>query len=307
MHEHNEPEAPEGISGANKLVIISGRSGSGKSTALHVLEDAGYYCIDNLPGVLLGQLVSQTELRGDASLQRMAVSIDARNMASSLAGFSAILGELPATLTVEVIYLDADDATLIKRFSETRRRHPLSNRNTSLKEAIAAERELLAPIAAHAALSIDTSQMSLHDLRDLVSKTVVAEPGAGMVVLFESFGFKRGIPIDADVVFDLRCLPNPHWVPGLRELSGQDQAVIDFLEQSEEVKQMLADITRYLERWLPHFARSNRSYMTVALGCTGGQHRSVYLCERLLEHFRLQLPRSQLRHRELNTPVGATP
>ncbi|MBK6288641.1 MAG: RNase adapter RapZ [Gammaproteobacteria bacterium] len=287
----------------SKLVIVSGRSGSGKSTALHVLEDAGFYCIDNLPGVLLPELVTQAESRGDASLQRMAVSIDARNMASSLAGFAQILLALPRTLTVEVIYLDADDATLIKRFSETRRKHPLSNSNTSLNEAIAAERTLLAPIAARAALSIDTSQMSLHDLRDLVSKTVVADGGAGMVVLFESFGFKRGIPIDADIVFDLRCLPNPHWVPHLRQLSGKDALVIRFLEQSPEVGEMLNDIAAYLEKWLPRFANSNRSYMTVALGCTGGQHRSVYMCERLLERFGATMPGAQVRHRELNLPL----
>ena len=287
----------------SKLVIVSGRSGSGKSTALHVLEDAGFYCIDNLPGVLLPELVTQAESRGDASLQRMAVSIDARNMASSLAGFAQILLALPRTLTVEVIYLDADDATLIKRFSETRRKHPLSNSTTSLNEAIAAERTLLAPIAARAALSIDTSQMSLHDLRDLVSKTVVADGGAGMVVLFESFGFKRGIPIDADIVFDLRCLPNPHWVPHLRQLSGKDALVIRFLEQSPEVGEMLNDIAAYLEKWLPRFANSNRSYMTVALGCTGGQHRSVYMCERLLERFGATMPGAQVRHRELNLPL----
>lgn len=287
----------------SKLVIVSGRSGSGKSTALHVLEDAGFYCIDNLPGVLLPELVTQAELRGDASLQRMAVSIDARNMASSLAGFAQILLALPRTLTVEVIYLDADDATLIKRFSETRRKHPLSSSNTSLNEAIAAERTLLAPIAARAALSIDTSQMSLHDLRDLVSKTVVVDGGTGMVVLFESFGFKRGIPIDADIVFDLRCLPNPHWVPHLRQLSGKDAPVVQFLEQSPEVGEMLNDIAAYLEKWLPRFANSNRSYMTVALGCTGGQHRSVYMCERLLERFGATMPGAQVRHRELNLPL----
>ena len=284
----------------SKLVIVSGRSGSGKSTALHVLEDAGFYCIDNLPGVLLPELVTQAESRGDAALQRMAVSIDARNMASSLAGFAQILLALPHTLTVEVIYLDADDATLIKRFSETRRKHPLSNSSTSLNEAIAAERTLLAPIAARAALSIDTSQMSLHDLRDLVSKTVVVDGGSGMVVLFESFGFKRGIPIDADIVFDLRCLPNPHWVPHLRQLSGKDAPVIQFLEESPEVGEMLNEIAAYLEKWLPRFASSNRSYMTVALGCTGGQHRSVYMCERLLERFGETMPGTQLRHRELD-------
>jgi UPF0042 nucleotide-binding protein len=282
-----------------KLVIVSGRSGSGKSTALHVLEDAGFYCIDNLPAALLPALFEQARRSGSGTVTRMAVSIDARNMAGNLAGIGEILRALPPDTVTEVIYLDADDGALIKRFSETRRRHPLSNRETSLQEAIAAERALLAPIAALAALTIDTTQLSLHDLRDLVAKTVVAEPGSGMLILFESFGFKRGIPIDADLVFDLRCLPNPHWQPELRELTGLDAGVVDFLEGSQEVLDMLADITAYLDKWLPRFALSNRSYITVALGCTGGQHRSVYMCERLERHFRDRFTGVQVRHREL--------
>jgi RNase adapter protein RapZ len=282
-----------------KLVIVSGRSGSGKSTALHVLEDAGFYCIDNLPAALLPELLAQARRSGNGTVTRMAVSIDARNMAGNLAGIGDILRGLQEDIVTEVIYLDADDSALIKRFSETRRRHPLSNRDTSLQEAIAAERTLLAPLASLAALTIDTTQLSLHDLRDLVGKTVVAEPGSGMVILFESFGFKRGIPIDADVVFDLRCLPNPHWRPALRDLTGLDAGVIEFLESCPEVTEMLADITAYLDKWLPRFALGNRSYITVALGCTGGQHRSVYLCERLEQHFRHSFSGVQVRHREL--------
>lgn len=292
-------EQAAGLPAPGKLVIVSGRSGSGKSTALHVLEDSGFYCIDNLPALLLPELLDQASDSPTPATRRMAVSIDARNMSSHLSRFGDILRMLPLEFTVEIIYLDADDATLIKRFSETRRRHPLSNAQTSLNEAIAAERMLLAPIAERASLTIDTSELSLHDLRDIIAKTVIADPGSGMMILFESFGFKRGIPIDADIVFDLRCLPNPHWSPPLRELNGLDPEVIDFLEQSPEVREMLNDISSFLDKWLPRIARGNRSYLTIALGCTGGQHRSVYVCERLGEHFRSLLPGVQVRHREL--------
>jgi len=289
-----------------KLIIVSGRSGSGKSTALHVLEDAGFYCIDNLPALLLPELLDQASGDPTPATRRMAVSIDARNMSSHLSRFGDILRMLPLDFTTEIIYLDADDTTLIKRFSETRRRHPLSSPQTSLNEAIAAERMLLAPIAERASLMIDTSELSLHDLRDVIAKTVIADPGTGMMILFESFGFKHGIPIDADIVFDLRCLPNPHWSPPLRELTGLDAEVVEFLEQSSEVREMLDDIGSYLDKWLPRIARGNRSYLTIALGCTGGQHRSVYLCERLGEHFRTRLPGVQVRHRELARTRGGS-
>lgn len=280
-----------------KLVIVSGRSGSGKSTALHVLEDAGFYCIDNIPALLLPQLLEQCA--GEASLTRTAVSIDARNIPGSLARFPEIIASLSPAFAVDVIYLDADDATLIKRFSETRRRHPLSNAGMPLAEALAAERALLAPIAERAARTIDTRGMSLHDLRDLITKTVLAQPASGMAVLFESFGFKSGIPLDADLVFDLRSLPNPHWFPELRHLTGRDAPVAEFLAASAEMDEMLADIGSFLARWLPRYAASNRSYTTVAIGCTGGRHRSVYAAERLLERFAPQFPGARLRHREL--------
>ena len=282
---------------AAKLVIVSGRSGSGKSTALHVLEDAGFYCIDNLPAMLLPQLLAQGA--DEAGLGRIAVSIDARNMPGSITHFGEIIAGLPGAFAVDVIYLDADDATLIKRFSETRRKHPLSNQGMPLAEALAAERALLAPIAARAARTIDTRGMSLHDLRDLVTRTVVSQPASGMAVLFESFGFKNGVPLDADLVFDLRSLPNPHWLPELRHMSGRDAPVADFLERSTEVLEMLDDIGAFLERWLPRFAASNRSYSTVALGCTGGRHRSVHAAERLLARLLPYFPGAQVRHRDL--------
>lgn len=292
-----QQQGSAGNPGSARLVIVSGRSGSGKSTALHVLEDAGFYCIDNLPASLLPRLLEAAA--GEAALSRMSVSIDARNMPGTISRFGEILEALPPGLPVEVIWLDADDATLIKRFSETRRRHPLSNAETSLAEALAAERTLLAPVAERAALTIDTRSMSLHDLRELVLKTVVAQPGGGMAVLFESFGYKRGIPLDADLVFDLRSLPNPHWVPRLRALTGRDAAVAGFLEESPEVREMLDDIGAFLERWLPRFADSNRSYTTVAVGCTGGRHRSVYVAERLHARLAARFPGAQVRHRDL--------
>lgn len=282
-----------------RLVIVSGRSGSGKSTALHVLEDAGFYCIDNLPVELLPELMGGWRSAQAEQLQRIAVSIDARNTSTALARFHEVLAALPEGVSRSILFLDADDATLIKRYSETRRKHPLSNSTTSLHEAIAAERELLAPIAAEAALTIDTSQMTLHELRDLVSKTVVADSGAGMVVLFESFGYKRGVPVDADIVFDLRCLPNPHWLAPLRHLTGRDAPVVEFLAAHADVAAMESDIAAWLHNWLPRYASSNRSYITVALGCTGGQHRSVYMCERLFAAFRSRFPAAQVRHREI--------
>lgn len=283
-----------------KLVIVSGRSGSGKTTALHVLEDAGYYCIDNLPAGLLDRLVEAMLSSDSPEHERVAVSIDARNMSGDIARFAEILEGLPEEVSVNIIYLNADDATLIKRFSETRRRHPLSNERTALQEAVSKEAELLEPISSRAQLCVDTSHQTLHELRDLIKKLVVRERGAaGMSVLFQSFGYKRGVPVDADLVFDVRCLPNPHWIPALRPHTGQDPEVIDFLEQLEEVHEMFNDLRRFLDDWLPRFEANNRAYMTVAIGCTGGQHRSVYLAERLYRHFRASHNNVQVRHREL--------
>ncbi len=284
-----------------KLVIVSGRSGSGKTTALHVLEDAGFYCIDNLPAGLLDRLVEAMLASDSPEHDRVAVSIDARNMSADIARFPEILQSLPDSVAVDVIYLDADNATLIKRFSETRRRHPLSNEKTALQEAVAKEAELLEPIRSSADLSLDTSHQTLHELRDLIKKLVLRENELNMSVLFQSFGYKRGVPVDADLVFDVRCLPNPHWIPALRPHTGQDSEIIDFLEQLEEVHQMFNDVRDFLDTWLPRFESNNRAYMTVAIGCTGGQHRSVYLAERLYRHFRATLNNVQVRHRELVT------
>jgi len=283
-----------------KLVIISGRSGSGKSTALHVLEDAGFNCIDNFPVGLLPALV-HTSLRDDRQRsQRMAVSIDARNSAADLKRFPEILLSLDRMdLDVEVIYLDALGPTLVKRFSETRRRHPLTNEATDLRQAIEAERELLASIADLADLVIDTTQLATATLADLISVRIADKMASGLSLLFRSFGFKFGIPVDGDLVFDIRCLPNPHYVQELRRLTGRDDAVRAFLERDADVLTMYEDIRRFLETWLPKFEENNRIYMTVAIGCTGGQHRSVYMAEKLGTHFRRTIPNVLVRHREL--------
>ncbi len=283
-----------------KLVIISGLSGSGKSIALHVLEDLGYYCIDNLPIGMLPALAEQLQARGDQR-EPVAVGIDARNLIDELQRFPAILDSLrKAGVYSEVLFLEAEDATLIKRFSETRRRHPLSSEETPLAEAILQERQLLEPVAAEARLLIDTTRTNVHQLRDLIRQRVEGAEAGGMSLLFESFGFKHGVPVDADFVFDIRCMPNPHWVPELRGLTGRDQAVVDYLEQHPDVTRMYDDIRGLLENWIPRFEADNRSYMTVAVGCTGGQHRSVYMVERLADHFRQQRQGVLCRHRELS-------
>ncbi|WP_116368563.1 RNase adapter RapZ [Parahaliea mediterranea] len=282
-----------------ELVIISGRSGSGKSTALHQLEDEGYYCIDNLPLGLLPALVEQTFREEFAHFRGAAVCIDARNAWKDLQDFNAILESLPEGTDCQVLFLDAQDAALIKRFSETRRKHPLSDHSLPLAEAILRERELLEPIASAASLVLDTSQLTLYELRDAIRERLLGDSNRSMSILFQSFGFKRGVPADADLMFDVRMLPNPHWVRELRLLSGLDEPVRDFLEAQEATHDLFNSIASYLDRWLPAYADSNRSYMTIAVGCTGGQHRSVYLADRLYQHYRQQFPQVHLRHREL--------
>ena len=282
-----------------ELVIISGRSGSGKSTALHQLEDESYYCIDNLPASLLPALVKETSQSDFAHFEGTAVCIDARNAWKDLSNFDAILEALPTTVRTRILFLDAQDATLIKRFSETRRRHPLSSDNVPLAEAIERERHLLEPIASSANLVLDTSAMTIYELRDAIKQRLVGGVSGAMSILFQSFGFKRGVPADADLVFDVRMLPNPHWVAELRLQTGLDSAVQSFLKEQPMTEQLLRDISAFLDNWLPRYSESNRSYMTIALGCTGGQHRSVYLAHRLFEHYRALYPQVHLRHREL--------
>lgn len=282
-----------------KLIIVSGRSGSGKTTCLHVLEDIGYYCVDNIPASLLTALATRLS-SNDLQLDHVAVSIDARNIFEDLKQFPEIYKTLSETaIDGQIIFLDADDNTLLKRFSETRRKHPLSDEQLGLMEAILYEKELLAPIATLADLNLDTTSLSLHQLRDVVKNRVALHDSNGIALQFQSFGFKNGVPVDADLVFDARCLPNPYWVESLRTFTGLDTEVISYLEQQQEVAEMHNDICNFLEKWLPRFEANNRSYITVAIGCTGGQHRSVYLCEKLSKHFVSKGYNAQVRHKEL--------
>ena len=282
-----------------QLVIISGRSGSGKSTALHQLEDEGYYCIDNLPVALLPALMTEASREEFEHYKGAAVCIEARNAWKDLENFSSILKSLPDSVETRILFLDAQDNALIKRFSETRRRHPRSSNDVPLAEAIERERLLLEPIASAASLVLDTSQLTIYELRDAIRERLVGASAGVMSILIQSFGFKRGVPADADLVYDLRMLPNPHWVKSLRLQTGLDAEVAAFLEAQDITGKLFEDICQYLDNWLPHYSNSNRSYMTVALGCTGGQHRSVYLANRLYQHYKDRYENIHLRHREL--------
>ena len=284
-----------------RLIIVSGRSGSGKSTALDVLEDNGFYCIDNLPAGLLPDLAERALLNTEMLLPQVALSIDARNLQSHLKRFPELLEQVrQRNIRCDILYLDAEDETLLKRFSETRRRHPLTDENRSLAEAIADESQVLAPIVDLADLKIDTTHLNLYQLRDSLKLRLLGQPEPGTAFLIESFGFKRGMPVDADLVFDARCLPNPYWKPELRDFSGLQQPVVDYLAAQPEVEEMYQDILAYLEKWLPRFAASNRAYVTIAIGCTGGHHRSVYLANRLSQALKKPLKNVQVRHRDLS-------
>lgn len=290
------------------LVLISGLSGSGKSIALKVLEDANYYCVDNLPSQLLQPLVGQLELQG---YDKVGVVIDIRG-GDSVAMLPLQLDALRANeLSLQFLFLDAQDATLIKRYSETRRRHPLASDRMTLTEAIAEERVRLAELIA-LGHHIDTSGVKANALREWVREFVTldesADPCQGLTLLFESFGFKNGIPLDADLVFDVRCLPNPHYDLNLRPLTGRDAPVISFLEAEPEVLRMRNDIARFIRTWLPSYVQDSRNYLTVAIGCTGVQHRSVYFAEWLRREFS-DCARVLVRHRELRSPmaIGGNP
>ncbi len=280
--------------------IISGLSGSGKSIALQALEDMGFYCIDNLPAAMLPHVARQiTNTKSDA-LRNVAIGIDARNR--------AFLDQAPRNLEelktlgvhYKIVFLEAEESILVKRFKQTRRKHPLTDENTSLLEGIRLEKILLEPISFGADLRIDTTHTTPYDLRQQVHEFAGSQDTEGLTLLFESFGFKHGTPLDADYVFDIRCLPNPYWESELRRFNGLDQRVIRFLEQHQQVHDMFGDICSFLEKWLPHFQREQRSYMTIAVGCTGGQHRSVYMVRRLAEYFANKDIRTQMRHRELS-------
>lgn len=279
-----------------RLTIVSGRSGSGKTVALNSLEDLGFYCVDNLPVDMLLSLRDKLH----TTHPKLAVSIDARNLPTNLSELKNIITELKRSKLDEckILYFDADDKILLKRFSETRRKHPLTNVNTTLQEAIQQERRLLNPLASIADISVDTSYLSKHQLNSLMRDKVAQEAHAVLQLLLLSFGFKHGMPPEADFVFDVRCLPNPYWYAELRNLTGLDKEIISFLGKEEDVKKMIDDIIFFLKNWVPKFEQDNRSYLTIAVGCTGGQHRSVYIIEEIEKqaknHFTVQT-----RHRDL--------
>jgi UPF0042 nucleotide-binding protein len=280
-----------------RIIILSGLSGSGKSVALHMLEDLGFYCIDNIPAALLKPFVSFTVRSPAATYERTAIGLDARNTAAEIASVPQLIDELKRSgLQCEVLFLVASEDELLRRFAETRRKHPMSHPGVGLREAMALERSLLEPIAAGADLLIDTSRLSVHALRDIIHKRVEQRGAGRLSITFESFGFKRGIPTDADFVFDARALPNPYWEPGLRNLTGQDLEVIRFLENQTHVAALIADIATFVRGRIPEYQASNRGYLTVAVGCTGGQHRSVYIVDRLAEIFAAEFPNVTARH-----------
>ncbi len=268
------------------LIVVSGLSGSGKSVALRTLEDLGYYCVDNLPSELLPEFVASIS-HGGAQHPKLAVGIDVRNRPEDLSHLPESLSTVGALgYQHQLVFLDTRDEVLIRRYSETRRRHPLSDRGLPLADAIALERRLLKPLMAIADRVIDSSDYNIHQLRRIVVTELALVDHAGLSILFESFAYRHGVPADADFVFDVRCLPNPHWDARLRPLSGRDAAVRDYLDEQPLARDYLEHVTKFLDAWLPCFEKDTRSYVTVAFGCTGGRHRSVYFAERLAEHVR---------------------
>ncbi|MFZ0870808.1 MAG: RNase adapter RapZ [Rhodanobacter sp.] len=300
MNENNEPllnplDDPQDI----HLIVLTGMSGGGKTVALRALEDLEFYCVDNLPSALLPQLVNAVIQERRGKRRRIAVGVDVRNRGTDFAHMPAVLSGLAAAgVQVHLIFLDCRDEVLIKRYSETRRRHPLATRGLSLADAIAEERRLLRPLMAIAEKVIDSSELNVHQLRRLVA-TGYAQATEGLTLMFQSFAFRRGLPLDADFVFDARCLPNPHWQPHLRPLSGKDAPVREFLDHEPMVGEYYADTVRWLDTWLPRFEQDDRSYMTISIGCTGGRHRSVYLVEKLAAYYRDRREGVLTFHREL--------
>jgi UPF0042 nucleotide-binding protein len=283
-----------------RIIILSGLSGSGKSVALHMLEDLGFYCIDNIPAALLKPFISYTVRSPEHTYARTAIGLDARNTAAEIATVPQLVDELKRSgIHCEVIFLVTSDEELLRRFAETRRKHPMSRNNVDLREAMSLERQLLEPIVNAADLVVDTSKMGVHALREMIQQRVEQRAVGRLSIAFESFGFKHGIPGDADFVFDVRSLPNPYWEPGLRHLTGRDPDVIRFLEAQTNAATLIEDIAQFMTARIPEYQKSNRGYLTVAVGCTGGQHRSVYIVDRLAERFATTLPHVTARHSSL--------
>ena len=265
-----------------RLIIVSGLSGSGKSVALHVLEDLGYYCVDNMPAALLNSVVDEVTAGGDQPAQLLAVGVDARNRRKDLEALPQLIRDLRERgIQTDLLFLQASDDVLLKRYSETRRRHPLAEYGTVLRAAIANERAILSDVVDSADLIFDTSRTSIYELADAIRERIDRRKSNSLSVLIESFGFKNGIPADADFVFDLRCLPNPYWTVELRGLTGRDSEVTEFLDAQPAFTNMYNDILAFLKRWIPEYLDVHRGYLTIAIGCTGGQHRSVYMADKL--------------------------
>ncbi len=282
-----------------RLIIVSGLSGSGKSVALDSLEDLGFYCIDNVPANLLGGVINQIIEARDTLYDNIAVGVDARNRAADLESLPALLVNLQDQgVQCEIMFLHAEDQVLLQRYRETRRRHPLRTQTMSLQDAISEERDLLGPIIHAADLIIDTTQTSIHDLKAALRERV-GRSRSTLSIQIESFGFKHSVPYDADFVFDVRCLPNPHWDPELRGQNGRDPAVIEFLGNSATTATMLRDILGFLRNRIPEYSQNNRNYLTVAIGCTGGQHRSVYIADQLAAALREEHEGVLIRHNQL--------
>lgn len=278
-----------------ELIIISGRSGSGKSVALRALEDVGYYCVDNIPLPLIPELANFLAKDNRSAV----VSLDIRNLPQNPATLEQLLAKLPENVSVKIIFLDCERNVLIRRYSDSRRLHPLSNQDLSLESAIELENQLLEPLVAQANYIIDTSHISAHELAENLRGLLSGSTDKELIIIVESFGFKYGLPADADYIFDVRFLPNPHWNPELRPMTGLEQPVIDFLEQQTAVHQFIYHTRNYLEMWLPELERNNRSYLTIAIGCTGGKHRSVFVAEQLGRYFESRGKKVQIRHKSL--------
>ncbi len=289
------------MSSERRLIIVSGLSGSGKSVALHVLEDLGYYCIDNLPAALLQSAVNEVTSSDEQQTSLLAVGIDARNRRQDLEALPSLINNFrDRDIATDVLFLQANDEVLLKRYSESRRRHPLAEQGSALRASIDAEREMLTEVNNSADLIIDTSRTSIYELSDTIRERVDRRKTETMSVLIESFGFKNGIPADADFVFDLRCLPNPYWSMELRGLTGLDTEVRNFLDAQEKFIDMHSDILHFLRRWIPEYRRAHRGYLTVAIGCTGGQHRSVYMVNKLAASLTEIDEPVSTRHSEIN-------
>ena len=291
-----------------RLIIVSGLSGSGKSVALHVLEDLGYYCVDNMPVTLLKSVVEELTSGGDKPTELLAVGVDARNHQESLESLPQLIEELKQQdIHTELLFLQSSDDVLLKRYSESRRRHPLAEQGTALRAAIQKEREVLSVVLNTADLIIDTSRTSVYELADTIRERIDRRSTHTLSVMIESFGFKNGIPADADFVFDMRCLPNPYWTLELRGLTGRDKEVSEFLDAQPAFVNMYKDILGFLERWIPQYDNVHRGYLTVAIGCTGGQHRSVYMTEKLATALRDSHDTVLTRHNELSShPLSKT-